>query len=107
MSPVRLPEFDPIEFLVLRRFPTATMLKIPPSLSGPVRRSPDTRELRTSVEAYRKELRALQPGELNARVLEERGKVAEETQIRHEREEQERFFNQPWANADFTHWSKA
>jgi hypothetical protein len=108
MSPVRLTEPDPIEFLVTRRFPLAWSLDVPTSLSRqqhpPVA---DIGVLRQSVEAYRQELSALAPEELTARYSEEHAKVIEESRLRREQEERSLFFHQPWAKADFSHWSKA
>jgi len=97
-----------IDYLVGRRFPLAYMLKIPPSISlssrGP---SPDTRELRISVEAFRRELAALTPEALVARFNEAKGKEFEQLRVKAEQEERERFYNHPTATADFNHWAKA
>jgi hypothetical protein len=49
----------------------------------------------------------LSPDQLNALVQEEQKKETEEWRAKLEKEEQERFFNQPHAQADFSHWSKA
>jgi hypothetical protein len=107
MSPVRSNENDPIEFLVTRRFPSAWTLKMPTTMSATSRPMPDKRELRHSVEAYRNELSALTPDELAARYSEEHAKALEEARLRREQEERSLFFHQPWASADFSHWSKA
>jgi hypothetical protein len=108
MAPVRLSEPDPIEFLVTRRFPSAWSLDMPTSLSReqhpPVA---DIGVLRQSVETYRLELSALAPEELTARYSEEHAKAVEESRLRREQEERSLVFHQPWANADFSHWSKA
>jgi hypothetical protein len=112
----KTPQFDPIEYLVLRRFPAARAVRLPPSLSGGVGSisggvsgiSHDRhQELLSQISDYEKELRAKPPEELQALVEQERAKVAGELRERAEREERERFFNQPHARADFEHWSKA
>jgi hypothetical protein len=97
-----------IDYLVGRRFPLSYLLKIPPSISLGSREPPsDTRELRKAVEAFTKELAALTSEALVARWKEEKGKEFEQLRAKAEQEERERFFNQPHANADFDHWSKA
>jgi hypothetical protein len=101
--------FDPIEYLVLRRFPVASALRVPPSLSGGTSGiSHDRRqELLSQIRGYENELRAKSRDELQALVDQERAKETMELAARAEREERERFFNQPYARADFEHWSKA
>jgi hypothetical protein len=95
-----------IDYLVLQRFPAARALSFPPSLNarGPSR---DFSELREMVKAYRSELAALASEELVARCADARKQEAEANRLKAELEEQARFFNQPWTDADFTHWSKA
>jgi hypothetical protein len=98
---------DKIDYLVLRRYPFARLLDLSPSLSSlsaPPRVSDDDRK---RVISYRSELSALAPDELTERLKQERAKEAEELRQKAEREEQQRFFNQARANADFSHWSKA
>jgi hypothetical protein len=96
-----------IDYLVLRRFPQARLLNIPPSLSSRAAAPHASKDVRDGIEAYRRELRALTYEELTERYQQERMAEAEEARGRAERQEQERFFNQPLANADFAHWSKA
>lgn len=98
-----------IEYLVRRRFPNVDRLRpFPPSLGrGRGLPPPDTTELRKAVEAYRVELAALTLDEVIARQEDEKVKEREEVRQRLDREEQERFFNLPHANADYDHWSKA
>lgn len=59
------------------------------------------------IEAYQSELRAKPREELRAFYDQERAKERQEQQAKAELEEQQRFFNQPHAKADFVHWSKA
>jgi hypothetical protein len=105
---VKIPPFDPIEYLVLRRFPAARAPRLPPSLTRLGMGSlPDNREVLSRAKEYENELRAKSPEELQALVEQEQAKQANELTERVELEERQRFFNQPSARADFEHWSKA
>jgi hypothetical protein len=64
-------------------------------------------EQREAADKYREKLEALPATELEALYESEYAKAADELRAKAEQDERERFFNQPWANADFTHWSKA
>ncbi len=64
-------------------------------------------EIKNQAKRYEEELLALPSAELTALVEQEQKKAIELAQLRRDREEQERFFNQPYVNADFVHWSKA
>ena len=59
------------------------------------------------IEKYEAELRAIQPEELQSLYEKEQEKQRIEWQAEADREEAQRFFNQPGAEADFEHWSKA
>lgn len=97
-----------IGYLIGRRFPLSYLLKIPPSISLSSSGPPaDTRELRVAVEAFSQELGALSPTELLQRWNEEKQKEFEQLRAKAEQEERALFFNQPYASADFNHWSKA
>lgn len=97
-----------IDFLVLRRFPSAGFINMPtPLTGGRARPIPNAREMREAIDTYREELSALAPNELIARYSEEQAKAVEEARLKRERDEQALFFHQPWAKADFSHWSKA
>jgi len=102
---------DPIDYLVDRKYPQARALAIPPSLSnfGAGSNLPgDERErLERQVAAYRDELRTRTAQEIAELVQAEKAKEATFWRARIEREESERFFNQPRARADFVYWSKA
>lgn len=99
-------DVDRIEYLILRRYPGAEMLKIPPTLSARTRHYPGTRQLRADVEAYRAELCALSVEQLRESYATERKKEAEALQRRVEEQERALPFNQPYAVADFVHWSR-
>ena len=99
---------DCVNYLVVRRFPFARFSDYPPSLgSRRVFEDGFSEEDRAKVESYRTELNGLPLNELMARLNDERAKEAEENRAKAEREEQERSFNQPYALADFDHWSRA
>jgi PAS domain-containing protein len=105
---VRVPDSDPIKYLVLRRFPFATAIRYPPSLSGGRGIDLEDRQRSLSeIRAYEEELRKKGRAELQALCDEERAKQKAELLDQAKREELARFFNQPDANADFSHWSKA
>jgi hypothetical protein len=57
-------------------------------------------------EQYRRELAAKPEMEILKMVSIEKEKQQKEFLENAQREEQERFYNQPWANADFDYWSK-
>ena len=72
------------------------------------------KRLISKIEEYQAELCAMRPEEVQAlygqeheKERQEHEKVRIEWQARADREEAQRFFNQPWAEADFEHWSKA
>ena len=101
--------FDRIEYLVLRRFPFANALRGPPSLlsmAGGDAHADRQRGL-PEIETYKEELRNKIPAELQKLYDEELAKEAAEQLAQAESEEQTRFFNRPYAKADFGHWSKA
>lgn len=104
----RLPSFDPISFLVTRKFgPRSQWAEFPPSLNSfrtPVRQDP---ELAKRVREYRAELGGLSRDALQKLVEGEQQKLAHELTAKAEAEERAQFFNQPSARADFDHWSKA
>ena len=106
---LRVPELDPVEYLVKRKYP-AVYHAIPVSLlSRP--KSADELAYRAAqkeeMEAYRERLEAMSVNELNELVSEEKAREQAANQARLKQEEAERFYNQPWATADFDHWSKA
>jgi len=106
MSPLQAPTLEQrIDYLVLRRFPRARMLNIAPSLNSDTV-TLDTLQLRADVDAYRAELHTLSAEVLNERYVGEKNEEADEQRAKAEAEEAARFFNQPYTNADFEHWSK-
>ena len=104
----KLPEFDPIEYLVLRRFPSAKALRAPSiSYRGGEISYVDRQSRLDQVAAYERELEIKSPAELQELVDRARAEDAAERFAKAEREEQQRFYNQPYTNANFSHWSKA
>jgi hypothetical protein len=105
---VQLGNNDPIEFLVHRKFPHLHRIRIP-STRHPLSQADRTAQadmLKESGE-YRNTLRSMPRDELSALLVSEKKKEEEELLARAEAEESQRAFNQPYAAADFAHWSKA
>jgi hypothetical protein len=86
---------DCTEYLVLRCFPHARAIEFPPSLSAGSGRgaSPELQAL----AGFRAELAALSAEELSARYDVEKQREHELLVAKVEKEERERFFNQPYA----------
>lgn len=98
---------DRAEYLVLRRFPFARAIDFPPPINpGRARLPGPTAETRQALASYRAELAALTPEELIARYNAEQQRNYDEIVAKAEKEERERFFNQPHVAANFVHWSK-
>jgi hypothetical protein len=93
---VKLPSFDSVEYLVDRKF---GIFSESISISAERRARTDPK-IAKQIAAYKNELLQLSREELGTRVETEREKERA-------RDEQQRFFSQPDANADFAHWSKA
>jgi hypothetical protein len=108
MSKVPTTDKHRIEYLVLRRFPNAGSPKLPVSIGSSARYAPpDNRKLRADVEAYKSELSKLPQGDLAALYTAERNKESEQQRLKAEADERALHFNQPYANADYDHWSRA
>jgi hypothetical protein len=101
------PHVGQVEYLVFRRFPAAKAIFPSISQSSSWRggiSNKRRKELLDEIKRYVIELKSKTPTELQELFDAERAKQAAEEQGR---EEQARFFNQLYANADFEHWSKA
>jgi hypothetical protein len=99
----RVTGFDPIAYLVKRKYP---LFGIPPMR---LRSSDKSGSPRTSIEeaeAYRASLESKPSQEIDHLVMEERRAEIEETKRRLDAEERGRFFHQPHARADFDHYCK-
>ena len=101
----RLPDFNEIDYLVSKRF--LTNLKGSPSPFADNSAKDIFEEPAQKQSQYRTELRKKSSAEIAELVRLERQKEAELEKHRLKRDEAERWFNQPYCNADFTHWSKA
>jgi len=104
---VILPSFDPIEFLLERRFPSYSAVKFPLTSAGRGI-SPDRRaELLSEIDSYQADLETKSADDIRELVRCEKERQKLEIAGRLAKEEQERFFNQPHAKADFDHYCKA
>ena len=109
---VRLPAFDPVEFLISRKFrsaPSPFLKALFPS--GEQSRIPDPplnepQQIIRELE-YRDALEAMSEAEFEILLDAEKKKLAEELKAQAQKKEDQQFFNQPHACADFEHWSKA
>lgn len=102
----QLPTFNPIGYLVERRFPGyRASWGLLPNTKGfdPVSRE----RIVVAAGAYAKELGKKSPTEINSLVVAEKAKALAESAVKMEVEEQNRFFNRPGVVADYEHWSKA
>lgn len=109
---MRIPKTDPIEFLRERKFPgyraLRTLVPLSDPRSGVSHQQSDYNVKRLQhIDAYEKELRAKPSEELNKLFVAEQEKYRLERKAKEDEEERNRFFNQPSAEADFEHWSKA
>jgi hypothetical protein len=96
----KLPAFEPIEFLVARKFGLSSGF----GAEGRARSDP---KLAKEIAIYEERLVTFSPEEFKALLESERAKQQAEHAAKLEREERERFFHQPYAEADIDHWSKA
>ncbi len=104
--PSRFPKFDPIKYLVIRKFPY--LYPMTPGLELPANPFPNGVEAyREEAETYANELRGLPSEELNALVTAEKAKGSTERKIRADLVESRMWYNQPDTKADFDYWSKA
>jgi len=96
---------DPVEFLVNRRFGFARHF---PAMLLNIQEGTalGDQSLIVDAESYRKELQALSPSDLVRLVQSEKRKVAEEAVAEAAKQEAQRFFNLPSANAPFDHYCK-
>lgn len=92
---------DPVGFLTRQKFPDLTVPEIPPSITTGQPKRPDwwdrRHEMRREMEQYQKELAALPDDEIEKMVV-------EVIRNKEEREEQELFYNLPFARANFDRW---
>lgn len=111
-----IPAFNPIQYLLLRKFPT--MHQIPPYREESLLKSSDFRhedpklvaknkKLAKEIEAYRKQLNKKSTAEIEIIVAEEQKKQAIEFAEKRAADLQKRFYNDSSAKADYDFWSRA
>jgi hypothetical protein len=103
----KIPDFNPIAYLLNRKFGSKEEYgeyTVEASAERLARKRP---ELARQIEEYRIQLEKMSPTEIATLLNEEAKKDAAIAAARAQNEENARFFNQPHARADFTHWSKA
>jgi hypothetical protein len=101
---VRLPAFDPIDYLVRARFP---LLKVAnASIDNPRVQFDGAREFIAAAERYLTELETLAPEDLNALVADQKAKDKEAARLKAEHEEARLWYNLPNAIADYDHWAR-
>ena len=109
-------KLDLIEYLVIRQFDdfkTAKMTATTRLVGAPEKGISELARIENTrlLNEFREELLALPDQELKARLAGEQDKEKLERKLKSDaraaREEKERFFNLPSADADFPHWSKA
>jgi hypothetical protein len=98
----RVPSFDAIEYLVRRKFlrSRGSLPRLHPRCPSQVVGDCELLNESESAAAYRAELAQKAPAEIHELVCAEEKKEQDEL-------EEDRFFNQPSARADFDHWCKA
>lgn len=101
---VRLPAFDPIDYLVRARFPRlrvaiASIENLKVEFEG-------GREYVAAAKRYMTELDALAPEDLNALVADQKAKDKDAARQKAEQQEASRWYNLPDAMADYDHWAK-
>ncbi|MDE2362021.1 MAG: hypothetical protein KGM42_05020 [Hyphomicrobiales bacterium] len=108
-SMVRLPsQFDPIDYLVRRKYPLLRIAAIPPSISSTSTSARiDRAKIREEAARYRSELEAMPREAVEALAKAERAEEIAQVRLRLIAEENARFFNQQYAAGNFGHWSKA
>lgn len=115
--PIKVPVETPIDYLVKRKFPGN--IKFPEDVffghtdSSHLSKVQDNQLLRQRQEraeqaaSYRHDLLKLSKGELEALYQQEKQLALQELQEKQDREEAAKFYNQPFADANFTHWGRA
>ena len=105
----KIPAFDPIEYLVARKFPLAQQFPISlidfdnPNASG----SETIREQRDLADRFRKELASKAPSDIADLVNVQKLRDNDALAAKLAKEEAARFFHQPSANVNFDHYCKA
>jgi hypothetical protein len=99
-------EINPLEYLVGTKVPLALSIAAASSPHASANTHERARVAEDQAARYREELKALPPNEIARLAKKAALAMEEEAQLRRELEENERFFNQPRADMDVTHWSR-
>jgi hypothetical protein len=99
------PEMDPIEFLVLRKYPHSVSSS--PLGTIPIKQLESFQKEIVEATAYRAVLQEMPAEQIQSLYEEERQKLFKELNNKNDAEEAARFFNKPNALADFEHWGRA
>jgi hypothetical protein len=101
---------DPIQFLLERKFPNYRILN---TQLSQIEWTTRNRELRPKLEQeqkqfkeYESQLQAMSAGDLQNLFEREKSKLVKEMSAKLKEEEQARYFNQPYSDADFNYWGK-
>lgn len=100
-----VPNNKMIEYLVSRKFGHISKAPLPMGSSFDSKKMHE--ELINKIDTYKNELSAMKYAELTNLYEQEQTRQLEALKLKSEQEENARFFNQAYANADFVHWSKA
>lgn len=101
------PTVDPTELLIERKFGTAAESNGFTVAISATRRARTDPRLAKQIAQYRAYLGSLSPEDFNRLLDSERVRQEAELVAKAELTERGRFFNQPHADADFEHWSRA
>jgi len=101
---VKIPRESDIAYLLGRRYPIEHALVSSPSAAGVFSEKREAAKARIS--SYKAELEAMTADERRAVYEQEKTKEWQDLIAQADEEDQQRFFHQPDARADFVHWSK-
>jgi hypothetical protein len=109
---IRLPETDPISFLIAQKFPSLILALLNSVKEGAKQSAPNLTAMggarcEREIVEYRAKLEALPAHELQSLFESETAKAEVEKAAALQLVDEARFFHQPRATADFEHWSKA
>lgn len=99
-------ESDPIQFLIFRKFPLLETLSDEERRNGNVELEQTYQELLTEEKRYLTELASLNGDDLSSLMAVEKEAFLNEYLARVEMFDNNRFFSEPYSNADLDHWSK-
>lgn len=104
----KIPNETPVDFLVRRKFGRTEWEDVFSSHApgAPHKDAKAIEQFNESLAQYRKELAEKSPEELDRVYQEERRRFTAELATKAQREEDQRYFNQPSAMANYAHWTK-